>query len=73
MFRENNLDAPIAREFAGQVTLRHPDGSIDFDAYRERARCARAKAIKSLIAGAWSLVVNNFAGKAAPATGHHAT
>jgi len=73
MFRESNLDVPKSGEFAGYGALRHPDGSIDFNAYRKRARQARAAAIKSLLSGAWSLLANRLAGKAAPAAGRHAT
>jgi hypothetical protein len=54
-------------------TLRHPDGSINFDAYRERARHARTAAITASIKGALSLVSGLFAGKPVPAAKHHAT
>jgi len=50
MFRESNFEAPIA----GDGVLRHPDGGIDFDAYRRRALRARRLAIAALIRGALS-------------------
>ena len=73
MSRESNLDRSTSRLHASEGTLRHPDGSIDFDAYRERARLARTAAIKSSITGALSLIGTVFAGKLAPAAKHHAT
>jgi hypothetical protein len=53
--------------------LRHADGSINFDAYRERARHARTAAITASIKGALSLLSGLFAGKPVPAARHHAT
>jgi hypothetical protein len=56
-----------------QGALRHPDGSINFDAYRERARHARTAAISASIKGALSLMSGLFAGKPVPTAKHHAT
>jgi len=71
MYRKADLDVLEARESARHDALRHPDGSIDFGAYRKRARQARDAAIKSSLAAAWSMVANGFAGRAAPAPGRH--
>jgi hypothetical protein len=73
MFRESNLDVSTSRATAGEGALRHPDGSINFDAYRERARQARTVAITASIGGALSLISGMFAGKPRPAAKHHAT
>lgn len=73
MFRESNLDRSTSGQPASEGALRHPDGSINFDAYRERARRARTAAIKSSIASALSLIGTVFAGKLSPAARHHAT
>ena len=63
MFRETNFESSTSRPFAGnQGVLRHPDGSIDFDAYRRRALRARRVAIAALIRG----VLSRFSG--APAS-----
>ena len=58
--------------------LRHADGSINFDAYREIARRARRSAIVSSVTGtmrmasaALSSIGNALAGKAVPAARHH--
>ena len=67
MFRE------IEPRPRNESALRDPDGSINFDAYRERARHARTAAITASIKGAWSLMSGLFAGKAVPAGKHHAT
>ena len=53
MFRESNLGV---RVFASEGALRHLDGSIDFDAYRERARRARAAAIAASVTGSIRIV-----------------
>jgi hypothetical protein len=53
--------------------LRHPDGSINFDAYRERARHARSAAIAASIKGALLLMSGLFASKPVPAAKYHAT
>lgn len=73
MFRESNLDGSASRVIASEGTLRHPDGSIDFDAYRERARRARTAAIKTSVTGVLSLIAGVFSGKPAPAARHQAT
>jgi hypothetical protein len=67
MFRE------IEQRPRNEDALRHPDGSINFDAYRERARHARTAAITASIKGALSLMSGLFAGKPVPAGKHHAT
>ena len=36
--------------------LRHPDGTINFNAYRERARRARTEAIRSSVTEAFALI-----------------
>jgi len=58
--------------------LRHPDGSINFDAYREIARRARRAAIVTFVTGTMRIVGavlssigNALAGKAVPAARHH--
>ena len=45
MFRDSDLGGFTSQGAAGEGALRHPDGSIDFGAYRERARRARNAAI----------------------------
>jgi hypothetical protein len=73
MFRESNLNGSASRVTASEGALRHPDGSINFDAYRKRARDARNAAITASMRGAVSsLVANVFAGKLAPAAKHQA-
>lgn len=73
MFRKRNLSVDTACELVRDVALRHPDGSIDFQAYRERARLARAEAIKSTAKAALSLIATAFSGKPAPEPRHRAT
>ena len=73
MFRGSNLDGFTPEAAAGEGALRHPDGSIDFGGYRERARRARNAAIVSSIRGVLSLIANVFAAKPEPAARHHAT
>jgi hypothetical protein len=70
MFRESNFDAFTPGIAVREGALRHPDGSIDFDAYRERARCARRAAIASSIRSAFSLIarVRRQAGAGCPAS-----
>jgi hypothetical protein len=67
MFRE------IEPRSLNEGALRRPDGSINFDAYREWARHARTAAITASIKGALSLVSGLFSGKPVPAARHHAT
>jgi len=67
MFRE------IEPRPRNEGALRHPDGSINFDAYRERARQARTAAITASIKSALSLMSGLFAGKPVPAGKHRAT
>lgn len=71
MFRETNLENPSLGGAADGV-LRHPDGSIDFDAYKRRALRARRAAIAYLVRRAFSLLAGAFAGKPTPAARHHA-
>lgn len=71
MSRQSNLDRSTSRPPASEGALRHADGSINFDAYRERARLARTAAIKSSIAGALSLIGGVVGGKLSPAARHH--
>jgi hypothetical protein len=73
MFREIEPLGGTARAAGNDRGLRHPDGSINFGAYREIARLARRAAIKSSVRGALSLIASMFAGKPAPAMKHHAT
>jgi hypothetical protein len=67
MFRE------IEPRSRNEGALRHPDGSVNFDAYRERARYARNAAITASIKGALSLMSGVFAEKSVPTVKHHAT
>ncbi|MBI5320614.1 hypothetical protein [Bradyrhizobium sp.] len=73
MFRQGSLNGATSRVFSGEDTLRHPDGSIDFDAYRERARRARTAAIKASGTAVLSLIAGVFAGKPVAAARHQAT
>ena len=61
MFREIEPLGGTAGATAVDVVLRHPDGTINFNAYRERARRARTEAIKSSVAEAFSLIGRTFA------------
>jgi hypothetical protein len=78
MFREIEPLGGAAGATGVAAALRHPDGSINFEAYRERARRARRAAIVSSISGTiriagaalWS-IGNALAGKTAPAARHH--
>ena len=72
MFRENSSHPSVA-------VMRHPDGSINFNAYRAAARRAREAAIVSSIEGAvhtalamLSSVGAALAGKSANHPPHHA-
>jgi hypothetical protein len=67
------MSRQIERSSHGNSVLRHPDGSINFDAYRERARRARTAAITASIKGALSLLSGLFADKSVPAAKRHAT
>jgi hypothetical protein len=67
------MSRQIERSSHSNNALRHPDGSINFDAYRERARHARTAAITASIKGALSLLSGAFADKPVPAAKHHAT
>lgn len=71
MFRESYLGGTRSRVLSEGV-LRHLDGSIDFDAYRERAHRARREAIKSSLTAMVSLIAGVFA-KPAPSARHQAT
>jgi hypothetical protein len=53
MFRESNSSDAVSRAQASDG-LRHPDGSINFNAYRAAARRERTAAIASSIEGAAS-------------------
>jgi len=72
MVRENSSNGSV-------VVLRHPDGSINFDAYREIARSARTAAIVAAIEGVaraantvLSSAAASLAGKSAKHPLHHA-
>ena len=72
MFRESNA-------YGSAAGMRHTDGSINFDAYREIARRARTAAIIASIEGAvraanamLSSVGATLAGKSAKHPPHHA-
>jgi hypothetical protein len=57
MFRE--IEPPLggtAGVAGNGAALRHPDGTINFAAYRERARRARTEAIRSSVTEAFSLI-----------------
>ncbi len=73
MFRRTNFENSTSPAFADDGVLRHPDGSINFNAYRARALRARRVAIASLVRGALSWLAGAFAGKVAPTARHHAT
>ena len=79
MFREIERTSSKPREPGNTAALRHPDGSINFDAYREIARRARRAAIVSSVTGtmriasaALSSIGGVLAGKAVPAARHPA-
>jgi hypothetical protein len=54
MFREGNSSGAVSKGQAGDGVLRHPDGSINFNAYRAAARRERTAAIASSLEGAAS-------------------
>jgi hypothetical protein len=56
MFREIEPLGGTAGPTAVDAPLRHPDGTINFNAYRERARRARTEAIRSSVTEAFSLI-----------------
>ena len=77
MFREIELGDTTPRQPANKGPLRHPDGSINFEAYREIAGRARKAAIASsvsdtmrVLSAALSQVAGVLAGKATPAARH---
>jgi hypothetical protein len=61
MFREIDPLGGTAGAIGATAPLRHPDGTINFDAYRERARRARTEAIRSSVTEAFSLIGRVFA------------
>ena len=77
MSREIKPVGSAAKQSGNDIGLRHPDGSINFDAYREIARHARRAAIASSVAdtiriasAAFSSIGGALAGKAVPAARH---
>jgi hypothetical protein len=54
MFRESNFDGTVSKGKGSDSVLRHPDGTINFDAYRAAGRRAREAAIVESIKGAAS-------------------
>lgn len=56
MFREIEPLGGTAGAIGTAAVLRNPDGTINFNAYRERARRARTEAIRSSVAEAFSLI-----------------
>jgi hypothetical protein len=56
--RQRDGGLPGVANFA--APLRHPDGTINFNAYRERARRARTEAIRSSVAEAFSMIGKAF-------------
>jgi hypothetical protein len=57
MFREiEPLGGTAGASAVATAPLRHSDGTINFDAYRERARRARTEAIRSSVTEAFSLI-----------------
>lgn len=56
MFREFEPLGTTAGAIGNGGVLRHTDGTIDFSIYRERARLARAEAIKSSVTGVLRLI-----------------
>lgn len=70
MFRENSLGVAPSEPYASYDVLRHPDGSIDLEAYSQRARRARAEAFTASFWGALSAIGGMLAGKRAPAAKH---
>jgi hypothetical protein len=60
MFREMEPLGSTAGAIGSGAVLRNPDGTINFAAYRERARRARTEAIRSSVAAAFSLIGSTF-------------
>jgi hypothetical protein len=60
MFREMGPLGGTGGTIGSAAVLRNPDGTINFDAYRERARRARTEAIRSSVAAAFSLIGSAF-------------
>jgi hypothetical protein len=56
MFREIEPLGGTAGATAVAAPLRHPDGTINFNAYRERASRARTEAIRSSVTEAFALI-----------------
>jgi hypothetical protein len=57
MFREiEPLGGTAGASAVVAAPLRHSDGTINFNAYRERARRARTEAIKSSVTEAFALI-----------------
>ena len=56
MSREIKPVGSTAKQAGNDVGLRHPDGSINFDAYREIARHARRAAIASSVADTMRII-----------------
>ena len=77
MFRETNSNGTVSTRQGDDSVLRHPDGSINFGAYRAAASRERKAAIVESVEGAASFVRAAFswaAGKsqAAKQPVHHA-
>jgi hypothetical protein len=60
MFREMEPLGGTAGAIGASAVLRNPDGTINFDAYRELARRARTEAIRSSVGAAFSLIGSAF-------------
>lgn len=56
MFRETNSNGAVSSTHGDDSVLRHPDGSIDFGAYRAAASRERKAAIVESIEGAAGFV-----------------
>jgi hypothetical protein len=56
MYRESISNGTVSNWQGNDGVLRHPDGTINFDAYRAAGRRAREAAIISSIEGAVSFV-----------------
>ena len=61
MFREIEPLGGTAGAIGVTVVLRNPDSTINFNAYRERARRARTEAIRSSVTEAFALIGRVFA------------
>ena len=74
MFQVSTFSGQSLRAAGNAGVLRHPDGSIDFDVYREIARQERNAAIVSSIRGAGltlSRIRAALAGKSEPDSARH--